>query len=51
MVSVALFEDDDDLVFKQQVCIEEKPNYYTFANKTEDLTGAEIFAKYAPPSK
>ena len=51
MVSVALFEDDDDLVFKQQVFIEEKPAFYTFANKTEDLTGAEIFAKYAPPSK
>lgn len=51
MVSVALFETDDDLAFNTQVFIDEKPDFYAFANKTEDLTGAEIFAMYAPPSE
>lgn len=46
MMPVGLLDDDDDLVFKSQVFIDEKPSFYRFANETEDLTGAEIFAKY-----
>ncbi|MCG8432413.1 MAG: GFA family protein [Gammaproteobacteria bacterium] len=44
-----LFEDANKLIFDHQVFIDEKPAYYQFANKTEDMTGAELFAKYAPP--
>ena len=45
---VGLFEDDDSLIFDHQVFIDEKPDYYCFSNKTKDMTGAEIFAMFAP---
>ena len=41
------FPDADDFELKQQIFIEEKPAFYEFANPTEDLTGAEVFAMYA----
>ncbi len=43
MVPVGLFEDSTGLVFETQVFIDEKPDYYAFANKTNDLTGEELF--------
>jgi len=46
MVPVGLFDDGGDLVFKNQVFIDEKPPFYRFANETKDMTGAEIFALY-----
>lgn len=49
VLPVGLFGDDDSFVFDQQLFIDEKPPYYRFANETEDLTGAEFFAKYASP--
>lgn len=49
MIPVGLFDGDDALVFEQQVFIDEKPTYYSFANETQDMTGAELFAKYQPP--
>lgn len=47
-MAVGLFDDAEHLVFKSQVFIDEKPPFYGFANETEDLTGAEIFAMYGP---
>jgi len=44
MVPVGLFEDSESLVFKGQVFVDEKPDYYEFANETKNYTGAEIFA-------
>ncbi len=49
MMPVGLFGEDDAREFRTQVFIDEKPGYYSFANETEDMTGAELFAKYAPP--
>jgi len=49
MVPVGLLEDDERLAFENQVFIDAKPNFYQFSNKTHDMTGAELFAKYAPP--
>ena len=46
MVPVGLFEDSTGLVFKGQVFVDERPEYYKFANKTQDFTGAEIFALF-----
>ena len=46
MIPVGVFEDSVGLVFKGQVFIDEKPEYYEFANKTKDFTGAEIFAMF-----
>lgn len=48
MIPVGLFEEDDSRAFELQVFVDERPDYYRFANKTEELTGAEVFAKYAP---
>ena len=49
-LSAAILDDDSSFDFDHQIFIDEKPAYYTFANKTEDMTGAEVFAKFASPS-
>jgi len=46
---VGLFDDDAVFVFDHQVFIDEKPSFYCFANETHDMTGPEVFAKFAPP--
>ena len=38
-------------VFNHQIFIDEKPDFYDFANETRNMTGAEVFAMYAPPSE
>lgn len=48
MVPAGLLEEESQLVFDHQVFVDEKPEYYDFANKTHDMTGAEVFAAYAP---
>ena len=47
LMPVGLFDDQEGLVFDHQVFIDEKPEYYSFANKTSDMTGAEVFEKYS----
>ena len=49
-IPVAIFDNESGLVFTHQVFIDEKPDYYSFANETKNMTGAEIFAQFAPPS-
>lgn len=49
MVPVGLFEGEHDLVFESQVFIDEKPSYYRFADQTDNMTGAAVFAKYGAP--
>ena len=49
MVPVGLFDIDTELEFESQVFVDERPDYYRFANQTAELTGAELFAKFAPP--
>ncbi len=49
-IPVGIFDDDEGLVFEHQVFIDEKPEYYSFANETKNMTGAELFAQLAPPS-
>ena len=46
MIPVGLFDDQEHLVFESQVFIDKKPSYYSFSNKTNNMTGAEIFAMY-----
>ncbi len=48
IMPVGLFDDAEGLVLEAQIFIDEKPAYYRFADKTHDMTGAEVFAKYAP---
>ncbi|MCI0599149.1 MAG: GFA family protein [Beijerinckiaceae bacterium] len=46
---VGLFDDGAQWVFDAQIFIDEKPSYYSFANQTKNLTGAEVFALYSAP--
>ncbi len=38
----------ESAVFDHQIFIDEKPDYYSFSNKTYNVTGEEVFAQYAP---
>ena len=51
IMPVGLFDDDTPFVFDHQVFIDEKPSFYCFSNETNDMTGAELFAKFAPSSE
>ena len=50
-VPVGLVDDGEQWVFDQQIFIDEKPSFYSFANQTKNLTGAEVFAQYSAPSE
>jgi len=49
-IPVVIFDNEEGLVFEHQVFINGKPEYYSFANETKNITGAELFAQFAPPS-
>lgn len=49
IMPVGLFEAGD-LVLDHQVFIDEKPDYYSFAEKTTDMTGEQVFAMFAGES-
>jgi hypothetical protein len=49
-IPVGIFDNSKDFVFDLQVFIEEKPEYYSFANETKNMTGSELFAMFPPPS-
>ncbi len=46
--SAEAFDDRAGYALTSQVFIDEKPAYYDFANKTHNMTGAEVFAAFAP---
>jgi len=46
-IPAGLFDEDPQLTFDNQVFIDEKPDYYEFANKTRNLTGKEVFERYS----
>ncbi len=46
MIAVGLFDNQDNLDFESQVFIDKKPSFYSFSNKTKDMTEAEIFEMY-----
>ena len=50
-IPAGLFDDNTKFVFDHQIFIDKKPDFYRFANKTNDMTEAEVFAKYAPSSE
>jgi hypothetical protein len=45
---VGLLDGVGGLIFDHQIFIDEKPEYYDFANETHNMTGAEVFAMNAP---
>ena len=46
-VSAEAFDERGGFAFTSQIFIDEKPAYYDFANKTHNMTGAEVFAAFA----
>ena len=50
-IPVGLIDDQAHWIFASQVFIDEKPAWYSFGNKTHNLTGAELFAQYTEPSE
>jgi hypothetical protein len=48
-LSIGLFQPGPEFEFTQQIFIDQKPRTYEFANTTEALTEAQVFAKFAPP--
>lgn len=45
-VSEGAFDDVGEITMTTEVFIEEKPAHYEFANKTTQMTGAEVFALF-----
>ncbi len=48
IVPAGVFENLQEVVFDHQIFIEEKPSFYCFSNQTRNMTGAEVFAQFAP---
>ncbi len=46
MMPPGLFDDIDQIKFDHQIFIDEKPDYYDFANETHNMTGEECFAAF-----
>lgn len=46
IVPVGLFDIDDNLFLEHQIFTEKKPEYYSFSQKTKNMTGAEVFAEF-----
>lgn len=47
-IPAGLFGDLGSVHFEREVFIDHKPDFYSFANATEKLTGEELFAQLAP---
>ena len=47
VASAEAFDDLSGFEFTQEIFIDEKPAYYSFANETAKMTGAEVFAAFA----
>ena len=46
MIPIGIFDKATTLHFDHQIFIDEKPDYYSFADDTHNMTGAEVFALY-----
>lgn len=46
-VPIGLFDDQSGIPFRAELYVDQKPDYYCFAEETKKLTGAEFRAKFA----
>lgn len=49
-IPLGIFDDSEPWEFADQVFIDNKPSYYSFANSTKNLTEAEVFAQFSGES-
>lgn len=47
-MGLGTLDNPDGVVLKQEIFIDEKPDGYAFAGETAKMTGAEVFAMFAP---
>ena len=45
-MAVGLFDDQSQFELTTQVFIDDKPDWYEFANQTKNMTGAEVMAMF-----
>ncbi len=45
-IPVGLFDNQEEFNFDLQVFIDRKPSFYSFENKTNEMTEAEVIEKY-----
>lgn len=50
-IPAGIFDSVESFEFDHQVFIDNKPTYYSFANKTTDMTEAEVFAQFGATDK
>ena len=46
-IPVGLFDGDATWTLSDQIFIDQKPGFYSFAETTKNLTGEEVFAQYS----
>lgn len=51
IMPAGLFSDTEKFEMDHQIFIDEKPEYYDFANKTKDMTGAEVMEMFSGDNK
>lgn len=47
ILSAGLFDESSSFLFKRQIFVDHKPDNYAFANDTEQLTEAQVFAQFS----
>lgn len=47
-IAAGLFDHQNDFSFDLQVFIDRKPSFYSFANKTKEMTEAEVIEMFGP---
>ena len=47
-MAVGLFDNCEGIIFEEQLFIDQKPEYYHFANETKNMTKEEVFAEFTP---
>ncbi|WP_227369902.1 GFA family protein [Halomonas sp. M20] len=48
-IPAGLIDNGQLWVFEQQIFIDEKPDFYDFANSTQNMTGQEVFEVFGTP--
>lgn len=47
ILSAGIFEPSPNFEMNSQIFIDQKPNYYAFANETPTMTGEQVFAQFS----
>ncbi|MEM7054511.1 MAG: GFA family protein [Pseudomonadota bacterium] len=50
-IPAGLLDDMDGFKLQTQIFIDRKPDFYNFVEATENMTEAEVMAKFAPPDQ